>query len=62
MSDIMTCIGCLKHPDEIDEYIDASAEEDMTPVEYVIQEEGTYNGFEKDRFIARNAILQRVCR
>ncbi len=37
------CIGCNKHPDQIEEYIEAAKDEDMTPDEYVRQEEGTYN-------------------
>lgn len=37
------CIGCGKNPDQIGEYIDAAAEENMTPDEYVRHEEGTYN-------------------
>ncbi|MNG13225.1 hypothetical protein D3C84_968920 [compost metagenome] len=32
------------------EYIELAAEEHMSPEEYVIREEGTYNGFEKERF------------
>jgi hypothetical protein len=37
------CIGCNKHPNQIDEYIEAAKEEEMTPDEYVRQLEGTYN-------------------
>lgn len=37
------CIGCSKTPDQIEEYVEAAAEEDMTPDEYVRCEEGTYN-------------------
>lgn len=37
------CIGCQKHPDHIGEYIDAAAEEEVTPAEYVRMGEGTYN-------------------
>lgn len=56
--DSMTCIGCGKHPDEIDEYIDAAAEEDMSPVEYVLQEEGTYDMFEKERFYCTDCYIK----
>lgn len=37
------CIGCNKTPDQIEEYVEAAADEDMTPSEYVRKEEGTYN-------------------
>ncbi len=37
------CVGCGQHPDELDEYIEVAAEEDMTPDDYVRSEEGTYN-------------------
>lgn len=56
--DAMTCIGCRKHPDEIDEYIDAAAEEDMSPVEYVLEEEGTYDKFEKERFYCTSCYIK----
>ncbi len=39
----MICIGCNKKPEEIEEYVEAAAEEEMTPDDYVAQEEGTYN-------------------
>jgi hypothetical protein len=37
------CIGCNKHPDEIEEYVETARDEGMTPDEYVREEEGTYN-------------------
>ena len=37
------CVGCDKRPDELEEYIEHAAIEEMTPDEYVRQEEGTYN-------------------
>lgn len=37
------CTGCNKHPDEIDEYIEGAADNETTPDEFVIDEEGTYN-------------------
>jgi hypothetical protein len=37
------CTGCNRPADEIEEYIEAAAEEDMTPDDYVKSEEGTYN-------------------
>jgi hypothetical protein len=37
------CTGCNKYADEIDEYIEGAAESDMSPDDYVKEEEGTYN-------------------
>ena len=37
------CTGCNKTASEIEEYIEAAKEEDMTPDAYVREEEGTYN-------------------
>lgn len=37
------CKGCKRKPDEIDEYIHAAQDEDMTPDEFVRREEGTFN-------------------
>ena len=39
----ITCIGCGKAPDQIDEYTEMAALEEMTPEQYVKVEEGTYN-------------------
>lgn len=37
------CIGCNKKPHEIEEYVEAAADEDTTPEQYVSSEEGTFN-------------------
>lgn len=37
------CIGCNKHPDDLSEYSPEITGTDLTPVEYVRQEEGTFN-------------------
>lgn len=37
------CVGCGKPPEQIQEYVEYAADEDMTPDEYVRSEEGTYN-------------------
>lgn len=37
------CTGCNKPADEIEEYIEAAAESDMTVDEFVRDQEGTYN-------------------
>lgn len=39
----MICKVCRKQPHEIEEYVDIAREEEMTPEEFVRQEEGTYN-------------------
>ena len=39
----MRCKCCGKKPSEIKEYIVYSAEEELTPEEFVVQNEGTYN-------------------
>lgn len=39
----IACRGCGRGPHEIGEYIEIAKEEDITPHEYVIKEEGTYN-------------------
>lgn len=40
---VVKCKICGKRPSEILEYISAAKDEDMTPENYVVQEEGTYN-------------------
>jgi predicted Fe-S protein YdhL (DUF1289 family) len=37
------CIGCERTAGEIDEYIDAAADEEMSVEDYIRKEEGTYN-------------------
>jgi len=48
MNEIMTepkpiCIGCKKHPEELDEYAELAADEDLSVDEFVRIFEGTYN-------------------
>lgn len=40
---IVMCKRCGKKPDEIQEYVDAAKEDNMTPESYVRSCEGTYN-------------------
>lgn len=40
---VLICIGCKKHPNELEEYIFAAKANDMTPDDFVRQEEGTLN-------------------
>lgn len=37
------CMRCRREPHEIPEYVEMGNVEKMTPVEFVKQEEGTYN-------------------
>ena len=37
------CVGCHKYADEIEEYIEAGAADEMTPDEFVRELEGTFN-------------------
>lgn len=37
------CIGCMRRPHELEEYVEIARDEGISPVEYVIQEEGTLN-------------------
>lgn len=39
----MMCIGCQKTPEELEEYSQDMTGSDLTPSEYVMQEEGTLN-------------------
>ena len=37
------CRGCGKTPEEIDEYVDMSMGSGLTPTEFCVEEEGTFN-------------------
>jgi hypothetical protein len=37
------CIRCDRTPDQIDEYVEAARDMDVSPWEYVRREEGTFN-------------------
>lgn len=39
----MVCVGCGKHPDQIEEYVEAAKEWEMSPADYVRWQEGTLN-------------------
>lgn len=39
----LMCIGCKKKPEEIQEYVEAAKAEGVTPQQYVLSEEGTFN-------------------
>lgn len=40
---IYVCIGCNKQPHELDEYVEAAKANEVTPRDFVRQEEGTFN-------------------
>lgn len=54
----MQCIGCGYKPHEIEEYFEAASEENMTPEQYVLEEEGTYNKFVKDKFYCTECYIE----
>lgn len=51
------CFRCGKKPDELYEYIVAAKENKMTPDEYVLEEEGTYNP-ENNRFACTDCYIE----
>lgn len=51
------CAYCRKAPDEIEEYLEASAEANMMPDEYVRREEGTFNA-ENGHFACTDCYIQ----
>lgn len=54
----ITCIHCKKRPEEINEYIEAAKVEEMTPTQYVIENEGTYNAFLKNQFYCSSCYIE----
>lgn len=54
------CNGCLKRPDQIEEYRQASAECGVTPEFYVRTEEGTYN-IENGHFMCTRCYVLAGC-
>jgi hypothetical protein len=54
----IACIRCHKTPDEIEEYVELAKDEEMTPIEFVIREEGTYNAFLKGKFYCTSCYIE----
>jgi hypothetical protein len=52
----MMCKICKKIPSEIEEYVEAAKEENMTPDDYVREEEGTFNA-ETGQFYCTNCYV-----
>jgi len=53
----LICIGCNKHPNEIEEYIIESKSEGISPDEYVLREEGTLN-HKTGQFLCTNCYIK----
>lgn len=51
------CTGCNKHPEEIAEYAEAAADEEMDVDQYVREEEGTYN-YENGHFLCTSCYVK----
>lgn len=51
------CKGCGKRPDEIDEYVQEAKDKDITPFQYVRENEGTYN-MKTKRFYCTNCYIK----
>lgn len=52
------CIGCDKTPDQILEYIEMAEEYGITPTEFVLTEEGTYDAFVKGKFYCTRCYIK----
>lgn len=51
------CQGCMKRPEEIDEYVVSAREHSLTPDEYCKQEEGTFN-HENGHFLCTQCYIE----
>jgi hypothetical protein len=51
------CIGCGKHPTDLDEYIEATSKDGQHPDDYVRREEGTYN-HENGHFLCTDCYIR----
>jgi len=51
------CQGCGKRPDEIGEYIEAAKHARMTPMQFVREEEGTFNK-ENEHFLCTQCYIE----
>ncbi len=58
---IPQCIGCKKPPDAIQEYVIEACINKMTPIRFVMEEEGTYNRFEKNKFYCTDCYVKAGC-
>jgi hypothetical protein len=57
---VLICAGCGLTPNELDEYKEFAEAEGMTPNEYVIEEEGTYNP-ENGHFLCTECYVKFGC-
>jgi len=56
MNEMSLCLGCNKSAEEIEEYVYAARENELTPEEYLKQEEGTYN-YENGHFLCTTCYI-----
>lgn len=54
----LICTGCGKRPNELDEYVGVAQAENMTPDDYVWEEEGTLN-MENGHFLCTSCYVHR---
>ncbi len=54
------CIGCNRIPEEIEEYIEMAKFEEITPEEYVMLEEVTYNK-KTGHFLCNDCYIKAGC-
>lgn len=52
------CLGCNRIPEEIPEYISEAKLNGMTPLQFVLEEEGTFNLYEPNRFYCTNCFIE----
>jgi hypothetical protein len=52
------CLGCKKTPDKILEYVSGAKVAEMSPAEYVITSEGTFNRFGRNGFYCTDCYIK----
>jgi hypothetical protein len=58
---VIKCIGCKKKPEEISEYRFPAKQMEITPTEYVMKEEGTYDKFKRNGFYCTSCYIKAGC-
>lgn len=54
----LTCIGCKKGPEEIQEYITEARMADTTPEQFLIEHEGTLHKFRRNKFYCTTCYIK----
>lgn len=57
---LLICVGCGKAPDQLDEYIEAGRESNMSPEQYCWEEECTLN-IENGHFMCTTCYVAAGC-